>query len=518
MTVLVPKVEAPAPALASQDRDWLKAMLGRMASASALFDTGYRRYDREATINVAERGTFGYIPAKGFTFTDTGSIFIREEVLVGMLAEQYTASQVLGQLTRGDIVDPTRWLNQDVVREVLAAYGVVGHEFGHLAGSEHAGRKAWQMVLEDLRIESMWLDADPIRARQALRACAEHWVAQDISPTEAAKTGRSTTQGTIDPSQYRTKADVLHAYLLFVGRARIGVLQDESVLVDGVRRVASQVLGFDLLVEADEIIDRYLETARDHEDPDGIRERAALAKRMAALVKDEPRPKGGCFHGPKSDAEPGEGGDDSEPGEGEPGGSEDGEGDSDSDTEDGEGEGEGEGEGSEKGDSGSDSDGEEGEGEGSGSDGEDGEGEGDSDSDGGDSDGEGDSDGGEEGKPGGEGGKGERSGGGAGFESLTEGAAVKGKVRPTDDGYKGEAAEDATAQGGHERIDGDTAKALAEALQKGLHEVNDPNSEAGWAISEEDALTFAVDRTPAKRISQEVFNPRQRATRNRRIR
>lgn len=520
MTVLAPKAPAPVRALDEHDRYWMAQILYRMAQASALRDIGNARYGRRATINVAEAGTFNYIPAKGFTFTDTGSIFIREEVLVGMLSDQYTASRVLSQIEHGQVVNPAQWLTgqQNVVREVLAAYGVTGHEYGHLAGSEHAGRRAWQMVLEDLRIESMWLDADPIRARQALRACAEYWVAGDKSPTE---TGGLTV--TIDPDQYRTKADVLHSYLLFVGRARIGVLASESLLVEGVRRVASQVFDYDELSEADEIVDRYLETARDHEDPSGIAERAALAARMARLAQDEPRHKGGCFHGPKSGAEPGS---DTEPGERESGQGE-GEGDSDSGEQGEPGDsGDSGKQGDQPGDTGSDSD--KGEEQGKGSDGEGDSGDvgmGDDNSDGkGDSEGDGDSDsdgsegsGNKEGAPGSDSGKG-NSEGGAGFESLAEGAQVKGKVRPTDDGYKGAAAEARTEHGGHERIDAATAKALAEALSEGLTEVSDPTAEAGFAIPETDALAFAVDRIPAKRVSQEVFSPRQKVTRNRRIR
>lgn len=330
-----------------QRRELMDRFIQRTEWSLVLRDAAEKRWGAGGvTVRIAERGTFRDIPVKGWTHTDSGTIFMREEIFDGfdledpaVLAAVNATVQMLvigkpinPKALRHQIEERSLYLTPDkidlvwrVAQTVVANYGVFGHEYSHAAYSEHTGRHAWQMALEDLRIESLWMAQDPIRARQGLRACASFWVTHDASPMAG--------EQTFDVSKVRTHASLLHLYLLVVGRGRIGVLDDQSSLVVGVRDLAEDVLGWEVVSEADDIIDRFLETDEDPDDEYGAAERAALAEEFANLLPKAaglPNDGIGCHCDPKQEAP--------KPDNGAP---------SQSDEQQQQGEGEGEGDGGE---------------------------------------------------------------------------------------------------------------------------------------------------------------------------
>ena len=60
-------------------------------------------------------------------------------------------------------------------------------------------------------------------------------------------------------------------------------------------------------------------------------------------------------------------------------------------------------------------------------------------------------------------------------------------------------------------------KALAEVLSDGLQEVNDSDSEAGWALSDETGAILSSRSVSPAKVSSEVFSKQALTTRNRRI-
>jgi hypothetical protein len=387
------------------------------------------------------------------------------------------------------------------------------------------------MGLEDLRGESLWMAQDPIRARQGLRACAVNWVTHDISPMAG--------EQVFDLSKVQSHADLLHLYLLIAGRGRIGVLDDQSLLVTGVQGLATEVLGYEIVSDADDIIDRFLETSEDPSDAEGAAQRAALAKEFASLLPQDAKPPTGeigCHCDPQdqqpgSESEQGEGegegasgqeeqsesdgqgqpgseGDESESGEGEPGG---GDGSKDGD-ESGEGAGTGQGE------DGDDT------GEGEANLGQ-GDVDGKSSTDDSDSESQGDSGSGSDDTD-----DTDSAGPTVATNKGASDASDEAKNNATDadpDFITGTFGE--TIRPGHEdvtdtlddsdafRLTREQIEALTEILTEGLEEVSNDEGEAGWAISDEEgAILVSRSVAPAK-VASEVFSKQAQATRNRRL-
>lgn len=496
--------------LTAEDRDRRELMTSfvhRTAYSFVLKETATTRWGDEVTVRIAERGTFKGIPVKGWTHTDTGTIFMREEIFDGIDLTSGINRQTINVVTRRLILgrpvnkaalfeelrrqgywsvgDSEREICWRIAQTIVANYGVFGHEYGHAAYSEHARRGSWQMALEDLRTENLWMTRDPIRARQGLRACAQFWVTHDASPM--------TGERAFDFTAITTQADLLHLYLLVVGRGRIDVLDNQSVLVNGVRDLARQVLGWETTSEADDIIDRFLETSESLDDPEGAAERAALAEEFSRLLPEQ-QPHGdlGCSCDPQGQSGESDGQD--------AGGAE------------GEGEDDGQGRGS--GQAGTDQDATPGE--------RGGQGGGDSAPGDGTESGDGDVEGGSEGD--GEG------------EGLTVGSDVHdgdtdGGTTTSDDSHTDfitgtfgeeirigvEEVTDALDDSDAFRLTQEQVEALAEVLTEGLEEVSSTEDGAGWEISD-DAGAIILSRSvdPAK-VAAEVFSRKALTTRNRRV-
>ena len=530
-------------------RDVMENFIRRTGWSIVLKDIAEKRWGRDVRINIAERGTFQGIPAKGFTNTETGTIYMREEILdgieFGIPVYSNVVNTVVRMLIAGEPINREILLNQaryyntvtttdeDIIwriaQTIVAAYGVFGHEYCHAAYSEHTGRMAFQMGLEDLRGESLWMAQDPIRARQGLRACAAHWVTHDASPMEGDRV--------FDLSKIRTHSDMLHLYLLIAGRGRIGVLDDQSVLVTGVEALATEILGYDVTSDADDIIDRYLETAEDPSDAEGVAQRKALAQEFSALLPQDAKPPTGeigCHCDPQdqqpgSEGESGEGdgaaqeqADDTESGEsdgqGDKSGEEQSEGDESGQGQPGNETGEGEGDQSGSGDDASD-------GKDPGANLGQGDIDGQSSTSDGDTESQGDS--------------------GSGSED-TEDTDSAGPTVATNKGASDasdEAKNNATAANpdfitgtfgetirpGHEdvtdtlddsdafRLTREQIEALAEILTEGLEEVADDESEAGWGISDEEGAVLVSRSVAPAKVASEVFSRQALTTRNRRL-
>jgi hypothetical protein len=298
-------------------------------------------------------------------------------------------------------------------------------------------------------------------------------------------------------SGVKSHADLLHLYLLLGGRGRIGVLDDQSVLVTGVRSLAEEILGWETVSDANDIIDQFIETSEDPDDAEGADRRRALAKEFAALLpKDagEPSPGGGCACNP----------------------------------EDGEGEGEGEGQGP-----GQDQDAESDESKsGGGEDGEKGTGDATAPQPGSDAEA-----GDEEGSDAGKGGKDSDDDGLTVGSNKTEEATPDGaqdgdegeNEKPEDSpdfitGTFGEQIKpgnedvtDALDTSDAYQLTQDQVNSLNEILSEGLEEVSD-EGEAGWAISDETGEILKSRSVAPALVAKDVFSKQALSTRNRRVR
>lgn len=235
------------------------------------------------------------IPAMAWTDTGAGVIYLREGLLDGFNPNREDADVARRVLTEAANGRPTPAIQYEfdgkdrvhrAAQTAMAAFGVLGHEILHAAYSEHRMRTNWHLLLEDLRIEEIWMSIDPVRARPALRACASYWVLTPRSPMLG--------DPEVDLTRIQTPADVLQIYLLVVGRARVGVLAEDSHLVSSVRALASEILGWATCSDADDIVDRYCETAPNAMDPVGIADRLALSEELARLLPGSPDASTGC--------------------------------------------------------------------------------------------------------------------------------------------------------------------------------------------------------------------------------
>jgi hypothetical protein len=561
----------------AQRRSAMQRFFHRTGWSFVLKPVARGRWGRDVTVNIAEKGTFRDIPVKGWTNTSTGTIFLREEIFDGIDFTDpkvyWAVEATIDALTSGRPINKQMIANATSVRTahvdfekywriaqtIVANYGVFGHEYCHAAYSDHAARDAFQMGMEDLRAEGLWMAQDPIRARQGLRACASFWVTHDTSPMAG--------EQAFDMSGINSHASLLHLYLLIVGRGRIGVLDDQSTLVSGIRELAEDVLGWDTVADADDIIDRFLETGEDVNDTTAADQRRALAKEFADLLPKEagkPDPGIGCGCDPRSSAkdadedqrvnesesgqgassddgdeagqsgesgeesgdsgEAGEGEGDGESGEGQDTGNESGDGDGGDGGDSGDsGDGGGDGDGGKSGDEAGDQSDGEGAGDGGGGDegeSDEGESEGDGSGKGGDSGDSSDDDDDEaDDEDGLTIGSNITNGGSTGsgenlpevdpdFVTGTYGETIK----PEDD-YASDELETSDAF----RLTDEQVQSLVEVLTEGLEEVSDSDGEAGWAISDEDGLIITSRSTSPTKVFAEVFSRQALTTRNRRL-
>jgi hypothetical protein len=513
-------------------------------TAGVRFGGDSDRWGTTVPVRIADTGTFRGIPAQAWTDTGKGIVWVREGIFEGVpvtgdlhayatrvidyvldafrYGQAIDVKSLVGRATMYGAIDSAdREVLHRVATTAVAAFGVTGHEFLHAAISEHAMRDAWQMTLEDLRIEAHWMATDPIRARQALRACAAHWVAANASPMTGAPK--------IDLHNLRTKADALSLYLLIVGRARVGVLDENSTLVRGISTVVQEILGWATCSDADDIIDQFLETSIDPLDEEGNDERRRLAAEMRDLLgEDAGNPTGGhgCHITEDTDAEVDKGQKaEGDPSEGEPGARESEPGDGESGEDGDEADGEGAEPGAGTGESGDSTEGE---------------GRGKSDAGGDEADGEGEDGGagGEEGdEPGSaddsEPGEGSKSGtgdaSGEEWDGFTIGTATGAEDSSGDEGEASESPDWVTGEIGgvinkqvneedmqtDELDESDSrflseeqVEALAEVLSGGLTEISDPDAapEDSWGMSEKEVDMFTLrGLITAKDAARQIF-------------
>ena len=166
-------------------REALAAFVKRTRWYATAFEVATKRFNGIPVL-IAEDGTFRHVPAQAWTNTAEGRIYLREGVFAGLPLHQqatYVLNAVATAFRDGAVVDlpaiirNAEWHARSAAEEPLppeilhrvgataaAAFGVLGHEILHGAYSEHTMRAEFQMVLEDLRIESIWMATDPIRA------------------------------------------------------------------------------------------------------------------------------------------------------------------------------------------------------------------------------------------------------------------------------------------------------------------------------------------------------------------
>ncbi len=488
------------------------------------------RWGSTVPVRIADTGTFRGIPAQAWTDTGKGVVWVREGIFEGVPAtgdlhtyatrvidlvleafrygQAINIKHLVGRATMyGTVTDDEREVLTRVATTAVAAFGVTGHEFLHAAISEHTMRDAWQMTLEDLRIEAHWMAT----------------VAGNASPMSGAPQ--------IDLHNLRTKADALSLYLLIVGRARVGVLDENSALVRGISSVVQEILGWATCSDADDLIDQFLETSIDPLDEEGNDERRRLAAEMRDLLgEDAGNPTGGhgCHMTEDLDAEV----DKDQKAEGEPGEGEPGAGESES----------GEGESGEDGDEADGEGAEPGSGTGESGDSTEGKGKGKSDAGGDEADGEGEGEdggaGGEEGdEPGsaGDGDPGEGSKSGTGdasgeeWDGFTIGTNTGADDSSGDEGEPTESPDWVTGEIGgvinkqvneedmqtdeldesdSRFLSEDQVEALAEVLSGGLTEISDPDAapEDAWGMSEKEVDMFTLrGLITAKDAARQIF-------------